>query len=277
MQGKNSNQIVIRIADIGCRVKSYDADFMRLLSQRYSSFLSSGEVSFEVDMEVKSSTDNIPLLSDDPVVEVVSSNNSWVVRRLDKPFEANVDLKSRRIDLSVTGSECCFDSFLRILYSMLLVQAGGMFFHAASIKNSSGACILLGASGSGKTTLARLATDTVLSDELVAVRRANGTFYAFSTPFWGEFAAGNTNEKAELKAVYLLKKDTENFVKPIKRQEAILETLSCTLFFGPEELTKSVFDLCFDLLTTIPVEELYFRPSSAVFDLINRGVALHEK
>jgi len=269
----SSNEMVINIAGVSCRFSSQDTEFLNTLSYRYKPFLSTGKESFCIDVKTRGPKDSMHVFPDDPIVEVSSSCNSWSVRRLDIPFEAEIDLNKQRATLSVTRSEYCFDSFLRILYSALLVQDGGMLLHAASTKNENVACIMFGVSGSGKTTLAKLSPDTVIGDEIVAVRKVKGKFYAFSTPFWGEFEGEKVNEKAKIRSAYLLKRDVRDFVKPIGSHRAMLEALTCSIFFGPEELTNLLLNTCLDLMIAVRVAELHFRPSVEVFDLLNEGVA----
>ena len=60
--------------------------------------------------------------------------------------------------------------FLRVIYALLVFQAGGLLFHAAGIVRDGQCYLFFGHSGSGKTTVARLSsTDLVLNDDLVVL------------------------------------------------------------------------------------------------------------
>jgi len=80
-------------------------------------------------------------------------------------------------DVALTSpDDVSINSFLRILYSLALVETRGLVVHAASLVRDGRAYLFSGRSGSGKTTVARLSTDaTLLSDELSIVRMTKGS------------------------------------------------------------------------------------------------------
>src|SRR5207245_10669151 len=96
------------------------------------------------------------------------------VRRHD--FAGTVDLGGRTADVALTSpDDVSINSFLRILYSLALVETRGLVVHAASLVRDGAAYLFCGPSGSGKTTVARLSTAaTLLSAELSSVRIAEG-------------------------------------------------------------------------------------------------------
>lgn len=270
----------IQIAGITSEIIFSDFEFEASVKSRYKSFLVSTKPRIEITVSVTRPVhqDTLRMLQEgyafpDPIVQIARVGEAYHVERFDNPFKAMVDFSTGKVEVEMSHNLYCFDSFLRVLYSMLLAREEGALLHAAGMKNFQGGYILLGVSESGKTTMANLSEDIVLSDELIAVRRENGAYYVFSTPFWGEFVAGKVSDMARLEAAYLLVKDKEDFVKPIKRSNAVREILGCTLFFGPEDLTASIFDFCVDLACQVPVRELHFRPTREAFSLIGEGVA----
>ncbi len=272
----------IHVAGITCQILSPDAEFLAELEDRYSAFLVSDTMKAEVAIEAVPQADGYSLRENqqdqdatDPMVQVVEEGGAYRIRRFDNPFEALVDFSTGIVQVKLYRNLYCFDSFLRILFSMLLARVEGALIHSVAIKFDHGGALFIGVSGSGKTTLGGLTTDKVLSDELVAVRRIDGAFYAFSTPFWGEFVAGKVNDKAKLEAIYLLKKDSENFISPVKQSRAMQEILGCTFFFGPAQYSGSMLDISVNLTSEIAVQELHFRPVREVFDVIKKGVVEH--
>ena len=84
------------------------------------------------------------------------------------------------------------DCMLRVLYATILPRVGGMLIHSCGLRHAEVGVVFPGRSGAGKTTLARKAPDAddVLSDELVAVRRADdGGWRVHGTPVLGRLRA----------------------------------------------------------------------------------------
>ena len=75
-------------------------------------------------------------------------------------------------------------------------------------------------SEAGKTTIARLAPAdaTLLTDEASYVRKVDGQYFAYGTPFAGELGAPGKNISAPVAALYLLKKAAENRIEEMTRR-----------------------------------------------------------
>lgn len=260
------------IADINCSFRGLAGPFADEVLARYAAFRVEdvSQPDLVVDVLVDAGMNAVtPASADDPIVSVErtdSSGDHFRLVREDNPFEAQVDLTEGTASVRLVPNLYCFDSLVRVLYSLLLSRRGGALLHGVSIKFGERAFIAVGQSGAGKTTLARQGFSRVLSDELVAVTR-NGSgrsFRAHGTPFWGEFVAGTVQDSASLHAVYLLRKGVTNRVVPISTTRAVLELLGCTFFFGPAECSDDILNLCADLAETKLAGELHFRPTSDV-------------
>jgi hypothetical protein len=90
--------------------------------------------------------------------------------------------------LRAAASIYSFDACIRVLWSILLRRAHGLFVHASGVATPKGGFLFAGVSGSGKTTVAKLsAPRRVLNDEICAVTRIGPqSFSLWGTPFWGE-------------------------------------------------------------------------------------------
>lgn len=272
----------IQIAGISCEFIISDPDFAAELESRYDAFLTSAEPQLELSVQIEQEMARVvkQALKDtcdlsNSMVAITKEHETYMISRFDNPFNATIDFSTSKGKVTMSSSLYCFDSFLRIIYSVLLARVNGALLHAAGIKRGRLGYIFIGVSGSGKTTISGLAKDIVLSDELIAIRKLNGEFVVFSTPFWGEFVSGKVKAEAMLEEAYILVKDTENFLKPLKRFSAAQEILGCTFFFGPENFTGSVFDLCLDLTSEVEIKELHFRPTDEIFSLIEKGNELN--
>jgi len=270
----------VSIADIICRIEGLEGQFARDVAWRYAAFLTNS--SEPPELVVRATVDSSLAVverasSEAPVITVErlgTPGESYVILRGDNPFEAYVDMDRRVGTLTLVPNIYCFDSYLRVLWSLLLARHGGALLHGASLKLGDRAVIAVGQSGAGKTTLSRQGFKRVLSDELVAVTRdaREGAFVAHGTPFCGEFVAGTVRDAAAVEEVYLLRQGGFDGVVPAGRTSALREVLGCTFFFGPSSCLPGVLDLCADLVNARLAGELHFRPSPAVADYLEGRV-----
>jgi hypothetical protein len=125
------------------------------------------------------------------------------------------------------------DCLLRILLTWMLLPRTGFLLHAATVIRNGGAYLFTGKSGAGKSTVASLAPEgSVLTDELSLVRREDGVWRAYGTPFWGEFRAGDSNISAPVAGIVRLVQAKENRVTPLRPVEFLRAMIANVLFFS---------------------------------------------
>ena len=118
-------------------------------------------------------------------IDVSYHQNRFFIRRPD--LEGEIDLTSRIARVTNRAAIYSFDSFLRILYSLILVQEGGFLLHAASVVRDGQGYAFMGKSGAGKSTIAAHSPEqSVLSDEISLIKKVEADYRLYSTPFWGE-------------------------------------------------------------------------------------------
>ena len=128
------------------------------------------------------------------------------------------------------GNEYALDSLLRILLSWQLLSLQGFLLHAATVIRNGKAYIFTGRSGAGKSTVASLSPEgSVLTDEISLIRRENGIWRAYGTPFWGEFRAAGSNTSAPIAGIFRLLQATENRVTPLNSMAALRMLLPLSL------------------------------------------------
>lgn len=145
---------------------------------------------------------------------------------------------------------------LRQLYPVII---DGLVFHAAVLVFGEDGYLCCGHSGAGKSTLARLCPAALCSDELGAVRRSPAGLVVASLPYYPGRRA-----QARLAGVMLLRHGDVDERAPLRRSEAL--ALLARHAFWPEDAGKvsAGFHLLADLVDTIPVSWLTFRPTPAV-------------
>jgi len=262
-------ELSIGIAGLRTAVITWDPDVASVVRDRYEGFLSTGPADWRI--EISPPPGGVPF-SKDVVVRRDGGPARFSVRRYD--FAGTVDLGERTADVALTSpDDVSINSFLRILYSLALVETRGLVVHAASLIRDGGAYLFCGPSGSGKTTVARLSADaTLLSDELSIVRIAEGQAVCFGTPFRGELALAGEDRAAPLVGVYFLHHGGRHAVEALAPKEALARLLPNVLFFAREaDVTAAVFHIAANLVEAVPCFDLSFRPDPGFWEVIRNA------
>jgi hypothetical protein len=272
--------LVIEIGGMPVRVNTTDPNFLAMLRDRYAGFAGSperaeteraqteraGSTPAEMDFDV----DLTPPVSDtDADVSVTHRAGRWSLKRGD--FRAEWEPASRRGWIRQSANPYSIDAVLRIVHTLVLAKRGGFLMHSASAVRNGKAFLFAGVSGAGKTTISRLAPPdaTLLTDEISYVRKQDGGYVAYGTPFTGELAKLGKNVSAPIAALYLLTKGSENRIEPIPAAEATRELLANILFFAEDQdLVQTTFHSACAFVDRVPVYRLTFVPDARVWELI---------
>lgn len=266
-------KLFISIGGISCAIIGHDPYFFDLLRARYQWFQSSGPATYEILVRLLSSEEftledvGQPLY---PPINRVNSGNNYIIRQADNPFVAVVNTLSKKVLVKLSSSQYCFDSFLRMLFTLILADERGLLLHASAVSENGRGSVFFGPSGSGKTTVTQLSTGrTILTDELGIIRPYNGKYRVYGTPFWGDFMPYRCNVWAELTGLYSLKKDHRNSLVPLNKVQAVNYLYKCVPFFSNDnQLLGRIHDTCCALVDTVPVYELHFRPDTSFWQLV---------
>jgi len=162
------------------------------------------------------------------------------------------------------GNEYTLDSLLRVLLSMLLLPQRGFLLHAATVARDGRASVFTGRSAAGKSTIAALSPiGSVLTDEISVLRFLDGQWYAYGTPFWGEFRAEGTNRRVPVAGIYGLVQSADGRAEPVAAREAMRLLLPNVLFFArTRQERQQLLDIIAHVAETAPVYRLHFRPDA---------------
>ncbi len=161
---------------------------------------------------------------------------------------------------------------LELLTITHLARRRGAILHGCAVAREGRGVIFAGESGAGKSTLARLWAKEpgveILSDDRAVVRRQNGAFRLYGTPWHGEAAFGLPGGVA-LDRIFFIRHGTRNNLTPAARALAVRELLKCSFppLWDPAGMsaTLKLFD---DLTSAVPCFELWFRPEPSVCELV---------
>lgn len=262
------DEITLAIADLRTTFLTRDAEVREVVARRYAGFLASGPGDWRIE------TDRRPeglVGLEDVVVRADGGPGRLAVERHD--FAATLDLSARTGRLSLGAVDhIAVDTFLRVAYSLALLETGGLLVHAASLGHGARAWLFPGPSGSGKTTLTRLSPDaTLLSDEIAIVRLgADGTACCYGSPFWGERGEAGRNAAVALTAVHFLRHADRHAAAPLTPRRALQSLLPNVLFFAAEPaMVARVLDVAAALVERVPCYALGFRPEASVWEAIH--------
>lgn len=257
---------MIEVGGLPIAVHTSHDDFERILRARYGDFLQTSRTPrFQFHVEIAPPA----AIDPDADAEVLLNNGEWTITRGD--FRASWRPSDGRGNITQTANPYAIDSVLRIVHTLLLAPEGGFLLHASSAVRNGRAFLFSGVSEAGKTTMARLAPPdvTLLTDEASYIRKVNGQYLAYGTPFAGELGEPGKNISAPVAALYLLKQGPVNRIDPIPPADALRRLLRNILFFAHEpQLVRQVFDAAAAFVAAVPVFELTFLPDQRVWELI---------
>jgi hypothetical protein len=188
-------------------------------------------------------------------------------------FAGCLDLNARRgrTVFAKNAEPFAVESFLRICYSFLAVDGGGLLLHSAGVLRHGHGYIFPGQSGTGKSTIASLATpsETVLSDEMVVIRQEGDGYLVYNTPFYGTNPSAEHNSAAPLRAVFLPIKDQAVYLKEARPGLALSKLLAGVLFFSEEPaLNRRLMDIGAAIVAHVPFYEMHFRRDGSFWECI---------
>ncbi|MBU1044150.1 MAG: hypothetical protein KJ915_07115 [Candidatus Omnitrophica bacterium] len=213
------------IGGIYIKIKSNNSYFLRKTADEFKSFVLENKTSDYFLIEVID--DYIPKEIDAISVKRKDS----VFKAQADEFIASIDLGKKIAKVHVADLAGVFNCFLRVFYSIVLLDNNGFLVHAAGLSFQGKGYVFSGASESGKTTTARMAQDCkVFSDELVLIRQINKHNFIYSTPFHGEFEGDILSDCVDLEALAFLSKDIPRGYKRLSKIE-IFTSLMVNIFF----------------------------------------------
>lgn len=159
------------------------------------------------------------------------------------------------------------ENHLRWMVADLALDRSGFVLHSAAVVVGGEAYVFFGHSGAGKSTVASLSDGALLSDDLVLLQKIRDSWSAATTPFAGTFPqAFKTAGNYPIAGLYLLKKSTTVEVRLLPGGLAAGALLTCSPFVSNATREHRLMPLIEDLVSKIPVNELYFRKDASFWD-----------
>ncbi|MBN1426534.1 hypothetical protein JXA88_18455 [Candidatus Fermentibacteria bacterium] len=262
-------ELTLEIGGLSTTIVVPEEPIAEVLLDRYAAFLIP-ETTDESIIRVELLTGSLEQGYRAPTI--VSDGDTITVTRHD--LSATSRNRGKTWHARMIANEYTFDSCLRVLYTLRLLEHEGFLVHAsAQLRNGIG-CIFTGKSEAGKSTISRLGTDNlVLCDELPMVRKVNGGYRVWGTPFWGEFGKGTITASGDVKTVFFLNKAPFNRSTPLSSAKALPRLLQTTLFFSRDRtMVDAAMQRCMDFLDHVSAFDLYFRPEPGVWEAVDSAL-----
>jgi len=175
-------------------------------------------------------------------------------------------------EMRIARSVEAFTLFLRCFLSLVLLRTDGLLIHASSVVEKGYGYLFAGKPDAGKSTIVTLSRGReILSDEHSLVRREQGAWYVYPSPFWSDFVPGkhlSARTRIPLAGVYVLCKSDETYCRPIRSFARKANLFHSNVFFlpGVSSMAEQAFLLEAALLEEIPVSLLYFSRTAALWE-----------
>ncbi len=184
-----------------------------------------------------------------------------------KPYEADVS-----VEIALDGSKMRPDIWKRLsvednyyldsgfYFYQQLLRHDGMMLHASAVVVDGYAYLFSGPCGMGKSTHTAMYKKTfpdavIINDDKPALRRIDGTWYAFGTPWCGKDGI-NVNTSAPLAGICFLHRG-DTLLRRLTALEALPQFLRQTYGRDTAQDAQLLMSLLDDLLRNIPVFEFF--------------------
>jgi hypothetical protein len=247
-----SRQVELSIGSIPLRLHISDTQLFESASARYDAFTATGGQPFAIHQRDLAPEDGLEA-------------------EFTYEFEgATVRASSGQASFTGVRNEYAFDSLLRIQLSWMLPLKDGFLLHAATIIRDGKAYLFTGRSGAGKSTVASLSPPgSVLTDEISLLRREDGVWRAYGTPFWGEFRAAGSNKSLPVAGIFRLVQAPENRLTLLGRVELLRAVLPNVLFFSPEpSANRRLLEVLTQVAAEISGYNLSFRKDPSFWEAL---------
>lgn len=262
------NSVLISIGGISVNITLNDESFLNDILEKYSNFIVNNiDPTINLEIEVLKDESRHSLLLESPKLTVESKE---LYKIFWNSFSGEFDLHSMKGKLRCRN-HIDLNNYLRIIYSLVLLDEQGFLVHAASLIRNGIGYLFPGKSGTGKTTITQLSRiSIILSDEISLVKKVNGKYNIFGTPFWNELTINGENIYTPLKQIFLPKKDKENYIIPVKPLNALEYLIPNVLFFlDNDKFNMQLFNICMDFIDAVPAQELHFLPEPSFWSVID--------
>lgn len=287
----SQEEIKLSIGEIGILLKYKGIRWSGWPHPFYQKFLSDAKP--EIVLHI--SKDRPPVFAQENLI-FDGQANLWKLYRVDSgyvieifdPVPPHSRIKTAFMDSSLLSGEVyiisnnkikleSFSQLIQPLVEILIINRlslnKGILVHGLGINEEGRGLAFIGPSGSGKSTLAkfykrRKRKRYILSDEHLVIRKINGRFLIFGTPWSGE-GFSVSSQSLPMDKIFFIRHAKKNIISPLKK-DAFFSNLFPQLFlpFWDKERLDFIVKFCEELVRDIPCFSLGFIKDSSVIDFV---------
>ena len=263
----NYYQYNLAIAGLAVQLQVYQPEVAAIAEKRYRGFFDQdAEPCMVCDIHLDPRNNN--RASSDLSVKFTADGLS-----VDSPEvngAVNLDNGHAAMHCFTTQSESVLDYFLRMVFALLIYEAGGLMLHGAGIIRSEKAVVFFGHSGSGKTTVSQLSgEENVLNDDLLMLMPGDQGWRVAATPFWNPKQVRPSARQARLGGIFRLVQDNQVFLRPARSAEALAELISAVPILNADPKRMPVIlERLAHLHAGYPVQFLHFLPDDSFWQVV---------
>lgn len=271
---KVKGNVYLKIADAPFLITSREKNIVDVIKKGFQEFVSSPDKSaVRISVTVREDFAKNPYEDGRPHQITVNDLGDYVTAS-GNSFTGWLNLKERKAEVSLSASVAAFYLFLRFVVVMVLSRGEGFILHACSVRHNGFGYIFAGRPNTGKSTMAQLSSEKkVLSDDFSIIKKVDGEFRVFPSPFWGKIKPGgkNENDSYPIKAIYFLNHSDDNFIRPVKSWQKRIALLHQNILMFPtlRDYCNNIFKLENELIEKVPLSKLYFVPNNTVWRCID--------
>lgn len=189
--------------------------------------------------------------------------------------EGRFDEENGQGEFQLEPTRYSLDAILRMVLTVYLPRRQGSLVHAASTVRRGQGYLFPGRSGAGKSTLARAAGgNPLLTDEMSLVRKVDGQWRVYGTPFHGELQLPPKAADAPLVGIGFPDRSRSLGRHPLRHAEALARLTGCLLCYAREHaLDEQLLSVATSMATDLPAFALSFDPERPVWPLIEEALA----
>jgi len=201
-------------------------------------------------------------------------------------FQVFFDRKFENVKVDIISSSGewklsdVFSGFLQLfMIYYLAFKKAGMLVHSTAIKdgaNHGAGYLFSGVSGAGKSTSSRIWNEhgrdvVILNDDRIIVRKINGKFYLYSTPWHGDFSdyLKTSTERACLKKLFFIYHRKTNNAETVSAVE-FFNLFYQSLFtpFWDKDNLMFVTDFVMDLIKNVDCYKFGFKNDKRIISYV---------
>lgn len=293
IQMKKNDPVVMKIADIVFAMYCDQPEESLHLQEAYRTFLTSEEP----EVTIRSHNNGLPQISLQEEEKIFDSEMVWSLYQKNGkniflfkspisaplPFRIAIfdgDFRHGEVHSHLQKCEKPSDKAIpsllefplsEVLMMCLLAQGRGLMVNACGIEDHGKGYLFTRNFTHSKSTMARLWRDraTILDDNRIVLRRNNGRFWMYGTPWHGNKSVVSS-QGVPLEKLFFLRLAKENNTH--RKDGLVAPSILLTRCFPPFWDAKGMLfslDFCAQVTTLVPCYELDFVPDGNIVDFIH--------